>query len=43
MNGFHITPVILDITPPEGFAGKDNSTPKLGNITDSDPVEPGGP
>lgn len=43
MNGFHITPVILDITPPEGFAGKDNSTPKLDNIMDSDPVEPGGP
>lgn len=27
-NGFRITPVILDITPPEGFAGKDNSTVK---------------
>lgn len=25
-DGFRIAPVILDITPPEGFAGKDNST-----------------
>ncbi|WP_216207021.1 hypothetical protein [Amycolatopsis aidingensis] len=39
-NGFHITPVILDITPPEGFAGKDNSKPKHDNTTDSSPEGP---
>ena len=32
-NGFHIVPVILDITPPEGFAGKEHSNPKRDDIT----------
>lgn len=38
-NGFHIIPVVLDITPPEGFAGKERSNPKHDDTTVAEPVD----
>jgi hypothetical protein len=38
-NGFHIVPVILDITPPEGFVGKESSNQKHDDATRAAPAE----